>query len=81
MTDPDRYCFKSHPLDSSRCHYPEGHEGEHCSTSGRWYVVNPGPIVHQATAGMPGGIDIQHDEGECVWCDSQRFRDLLISAP
>ena len=71
-------CGDPHPTLGYPCYFPPGHEGHHEDPfDNRWESVAPSPVVHQAVAGYPGGIDVQHRSGTCYWCDAERFRSLL----
>ena len=69
-------CSERHPALGYGCEREAGHPSAHSAVGLRWEdpPADPGPIVHLAVSGPVGGVELQHAEGECVFCDAERFR-------
>ena len=76
-------CEERHPGLGYQCERDLDHPGEHDAFGLEWLrpTAVPGPILHLATPGYPGGADIQHPSGECVWCDAERWRKFVRACP
>ena len=72
-------CEAAHPTLRYRCPLSLGHEGPHECNGATWVDTPAGPVVHLATSGPALGIDIQHPSGDCVWCDAQRWRNVIAT--
>jgi hypothetical protein len=72
-------CNATNPPFLEGCVRPLDHLGKHSWVEGEnipppWIPV---PVIHLAVSGMPDGtMEIQHDSGECVFCDAERWRIL-----
>ena len=73
-------CSINHPDGRpERCVRNLYHPGQHAWIVGENIAsdVPTGPIIHMAAKGLVPQTDIQHPDGECAWCDAERWRQQL----
>ena len=60
-----------------RCVIPANIPNDVCSWIPGENLSRPdGPVLHLPTIGLPPlAMEIQHETGECAWCDAERWRN------